>query len=773
MAKKALLIGVSQYEAGLPSLAAAPKDVAAMQGVLKSPELGAFDEVETLIDPDLEKMQTAIDLLFQSCQKGDLGLLYFSGHGITDDSDRLYLATRRTSKDTFRSTAVSASFIQGIMRDHRYERQHVLILDCCYSGAFAEGWQAKGADVKLKKQLEVEGSVVLTSSTATQKSYEDKEGELSLYTNYIVQGIESGAAESDGDGMISADELHEYAKRHVQSAKPAMKPEIYGIRQGIKIRLAKARVDTKLEYRRLVERYAENGEISFVGQDILEVKRERWGLSDEVAIAIENEVLEPVRKRLKNLERYEKSLERACKQMFPLTEKILGQFKDLQEVLGLRDEDVLAIQDRVLTPYEQQELEADNLRQRQQRQAEIRKQQELDLERQRQAELEQQRLRDAEQEKLKAEAKRQSAREAEQQRQERQMLVDFEEQRLRDAEQERLKAEVKRQLEHEAEQRRQEQQNLQSKIENPNSLEQPKLPFRLSRRNFMLVAGFSGVSVVTFAAIRGSQTPTNNSTNNSTPITVNTSQPKPFTVETGKPFKIEFENGVNLDMVYIPSGKFTMGSPPEEKGFEDERPQIKDVNISDFYMGKYEVTQAQWQAIMGNNPAKFKNNLQNPVESVSWDDAQEFCKKLSQKTGKEFRLPSEAEWEYACRAGTTTAYSFGDNASLLGEYAWYGENSGSKTHPVGQKKPNPWGLYDMYGNVWEWCQDSYEKYGGESDLIRKTGKAITKENDNRSRLLRGGSWYNDAGNCRSAYRVYNNARARYFLNGFRVVCVLR
>ena len=202
MAKKALLIGVSQYEAGLPPLAAAPKDVAAMLRVLQSPDLGAFDEVKTLIDPDLEAMQTAIDLLFQSCQKGDLGLLYFSGHGITDDSDRLYLATRRTSKDTFRSTAVSASFIHGIMRDRSYQRQHVLILDCCYSGAFAEGWLAKSADINLKPQLEVEGSVVLTSSTSTQKSYEDKEGELSLYTNYIVQGIESGAAESDGDGMI-------------------------------------------------------------------------------------------------------------------------------------------------------------------------------------------------------------------------------------------------------------------------------------------------------------------------------------------------------------------------------------------------------------------------------------------------------------------------------------------------------------------------------------------------------------------------------------------
>ncbi|MEA5490312.1 MULTISPECIES: formylglycine-generating enzyme family protein [Pseudanabaena] len=210
-----------------------------------------------------------------------------------------------------------------------------------------------------------------------------------------------------------------------------------------------------------------------------------------------------------------------------------------------------------------------------------------------------------------------------------------------------------------------------------------------------------------------------------------------------------------------------------EEGRDNERPQIKDVDVSAFYMGKYAVTQAQWQEIMGNNPSHFKDNLLNPVEQVSWNDTQEFCKNLSQKTGREFRLPSEAEWEYACRAGTATAYSFGDNGSLLGEYAWYEDNSGAKTHPVGQKKPNPWGLYDMHGNVWEWCQDSYEKYGGESDLIRKTGKAIVKENDNRSRLLRGGSWFAYAQGCRSACRNLDFARSQSSNIGFRVVCVLR
>jgi len=389
----------------------------------------------------------------------------------------------------------------------------------------------------------------------------------------------------------------------------------------------------------------------------------------------------------------------------------------------LRDEDIRAIQERVRVPY-----------------SKLQKQEELEVEKQRLSVLEQQRQ--AKLKNLVAEAKRLSEREVELQR-----LAEFE--------QKKLEAEVKRQSALVAEWQRQEQQNLKSRIESPNSLELPKLPFRLSRRNFLLVAGFSGMSVVTFTAIRGNTL---------------TSDPKPFKVENGKPFKIEFENGINLDMLYVPSGKFTMGSLFEERGNGDERPQIKDVNVSDFYMGKYEVTQAQWLAIMGNNPAKSKDNLQNPVDSVSWDDAQDFCKKLSHKTGREFRLPSEAEWEYACRAGTTTVYSFGDNASLLVEYAWYFDNSSLKTHPVGMKKPNPWGLYDMHGNVWEWCQDSYEKYGGESDLIRKTGKAITKENDNHYRILRGGSWIVSAWGCRSACRDQFNAHSQEGNFGFRVVC---
>jgi formylglycine-generating enzyme required for sulfatase activity len=210
-------------------------------------------------------------------------------------------------------------------------------------------------------------------------------------------------------------------------------------------------------------------------------------------------------------------------------------------------------------------------------------------------------------------------------------------------------------------------------------------------------------------------------------------------------------------MVDIPAGKFMMGSDENYR----EKP-IHEVTVNAFKMGKYPVTQSQYEAVMGTNPSRFSGDPQNPVESVSWSEAQAFCEKLSELIGQKYRLPTEAEWEYACRAGTQTHYYFGNDEKQLGEYAWYDEHSDFKTHPVGQKKPNNWGLYDMHGNVWERCEDGWH------ENYQNAPKDGSSWNNNRSqnRVRRGGSWSYNPWYCRSASRSSDDYRRRY---GFRVV----
>ena len=291
----------------------------------------------------------------------------------------------------------------------------------------------------------------------------------------------------------------------------------------------------------------------------------------------------------------------------------------------------------------------------------------------------------------------------------------------------------------------------------------PIPPQRWSRRKVLINLGLVTVGTVAsniFAQLfRQNPTPSP-SPRPSSSASIRFTKPTPFTEN--------LPNGLTLEMVGLPAGQFLMGSPDSDPDASDfEKPQHQ-VQVNSFAIGKYPVTQAQYQAVMGTNPSFFKNNPQNPVENVNWNDAQAFCQKLSQITGKTYRLPTEAEWEYACRAGTTTRYYFGDDANQLEDYAWYDGNSGGKTHPVGQKKPNAWGLYDMSGNVWEWCEDnSHNNYIG----APKDGSAWLT-NDNDYHILRGGSWYDDPNSCRSAYRFDHYRRVSNFnLVGFRVVCV--
>jgi formylglycine-generating enzyme required for sulfatase activity len=224
---------------------------------------------------------------------------------------------------------------------------------------------------------------------------------------------------------------------------------------------------------------------------------------------------------------------------------------------------------------------------------------------------------------------------------------------------------------------------------------------------------------------------------------------------------VDLGGGVKMEFVLIRPGSFTMGS---DVGHKDEIPVHKVTLTQPFYLGKYEVTQEQWEKVMGGNPSVFKGtNL--PVENVSWNDCQSFLAELQRKTGRKFALPTEAQWEYACRAGTTTTFSFGDDETTLAEHAWYAANSDRKTHPVGQKKPNAWGLYDMHGNVFEWCADWYTESYPKEDATNPLGGASGER-----RVIRGGAWLYIPDNLRSADRSFSPPG--YRVNEYGLRCVM-
>jgi formylglycine-generating enzyme required for sulfatase activity len=224
-------------------------------------------------------------------------------------------------------------------------------------------------------------------------------------------------------------------------------------------------------------------------------------------------------------------------------------------------------------------------------------------------------------------------------------------------------------------------------------------------------------------------------------------------------------NSIGMRFVLIPPGEFVTGSLNSEGAQTAERTQHRVRITKPFLFGVYEVTQADYQRVMGTNPSKAQGDPRRPVEQVSWNEAQDFCRRLSRDEGKVYRLPTEAEWEYACRAGTTTRYSFGDNEKLTDQYAWSSQNSGKKTQAVGRLRPNAFGLFDVHGNVWEWCADWHgERAYANFPLDDPTGPTTGSH-----RVYRGGGWYNSTGHAASASRGRYSSAMRSSIVGFRVV----
>ncbi|MDJ0901174.1 MAG: substrate-binding domain-containing protein [Xenococcus sp. MO_188.B8] len=357
MIKIALLIGVSQYKPGLNPLPEALKDVEAMQRVLQNQDMGGFDEVKTLANPEPLEMEEAIEMLFSGRTKDDLALLFFSGHGIKDDAGRLYFATSITRKnrkgELVKATAVPANFVHDIMSNSRCRRE-IVILDCCFSGAFAEGMTAKDDGVvDVQRQLGGEGRAVLTASTSSQYSFEEQGSDLSVYTRYLVEGIETGDADLDGDGVVSIQEWHDYASTKVRAVQPSMKPEIYAVREGFKIRVAKIPPEEpKQKYRKEVKLFISRGKISLVGRRTLDLLRMQMGLSEDEATAIEKEVLEPYREKFRNkLQQYEQVFSEVIKREETPSEATRDDLRHLQETLGLKNEDTMPLEARVIARF--------------------------------------------------------------------------------------------------------------------------------------------------------------------------------------------------------------------------------------------------------------------------------------------------------------------------------------------------------------------------------------------------------------------------------------
>ncbi len=348
MGKYALLIGIDTYGEGLQPLPAAPKDVAALQEVLLNPEMGGFDEAKSLTNPTQPDMAREIELWFQDRQPEDLVLLFFSGHGVKDDRRDLYFAAANTEKvrdRLVRSTATSARFLHDCIRGCKAKYQ-VLILDCCFSGAFGDLVGRDDGEIPLKEQLGAEGRVVLTSTSAVDYSFEEKCADLSIYTRYLVEGISTGAADEDGDGVITVDELHRYAGRKVKETSPVMNPCLIILKdEGFRIRVARSpQDDPNLKYRKEAERRATAAEFTIPAQRLLIRLRAELGLSEAEAEAIEAEVLKPHREYQRKRQEYQETLRECLERESPLSQRTINDLKDYRAHLRLKPEDVAAIE---------------------------------------------------------------------------------------------------------------------------------------------------------------------------------------------------------------------------------------------------------------------------------------------------------------------------------------------------------------------------------------------------------------------------------------------
>ncbi|NEQ47291.1 MAG: hypothetical protein F6K00_28630 [Leptolyngbya sp. SIOISBB] len=349
MGKYALLIGVGKYGEGLDSLPTAPNDVAALQDVLSNPDIGGFDGVKPVVNPSQRVMAQEIQEWFHNREPEDLVVLFFSGHGIKDESRRLHFAACDTNKSLLSLTAVPATFIHNCICKCKAKRQ-LVILDCCFSGAFGDMVAKDDGSVDIKKELGAEGRVVLTSTSSVDYSFAATDSDLSIYTRYLIEGIASGAADEDGDGIISVDELHRFAGRKVKAVSPAMSPKIIALKdEGYRIQLARSpKDDPHLKYRKEAEKRAKTGKFSIPAKRLLNSLRRDLGISESDAEVIEAEVLKPFQEYQRKLQEYRSTITASLADEEELSDDTINDLVDYRKYLALKPQDAAAIEQEML-----------------------------------------------------------------------------------------------------------------------------------------------------------------------------------------------------------------------------------------------------------------------------------------------------------------------------------------------------------------------------------------------------------------------------------------
>jgi len=623
--KHALLIGVSAYGESLQPIPSARLDVEALAEVLRDPQLGGFpsDQVVVLQNPQPTPMERAVELLFANRDPEDLLLLYFSGHGFRDEQRQLLLSCLESRKfgegsergKVQQSTTLRAAILRDYMKNSR-SRHQLLILDCCFSGAFAEGMAAKDDGALDLVDFGGDGRAVLISSASSETSSAPKAGDgLSAYTRLLVEGIRTGAADQQQRGFVDAEDLHSYVSSRVAEVAPELTPQFFPTRGGHCIRVCGVRRDPKVVYRQQLEKLAaaRGGELSAAGRRILKDWRanlaESEQISDAQAEQIEAEVVAPWREYAKKKAEFADTVAALVAEVAPgqgLSVAEWAELRQLQDRWKLQQADVEEIMWRhdvdpaiALSPAEK-----------------------IDR---RSAEL-------AVQAKAKA-----------------------------SVEAERLAPE-------QTQKQKQKEQELQ--------------PLSVSTA---VVVREARQGMLSFLGPRWRI------------------ERRPLQVQG---YRERLADGPELTMVQIPAGSSLMGSTPEEPESSDDEGPRHLVTLGSFFMAHTPVTQAQWREVAGwqklhrdlnPNPSHFKGS-NRPVEQVSWKDVIEFCKRLSQRFGRTYTLPSESQWEYACRAGTTTPFHFG--ATLTSQLANYPGNCTYAQGPKGPYRQETTGVASFPANPW-------------------------------------------------------------------------